>query len=254
NWTATPSESWIKMDQTSGTLTGKANSQQQRLYVSIDWDKAPKTDRLRGAIRFSSGDKNFSLQVYASHQDLAHTSREALFVEDRGYITIHAENFHRQNNTSSYGWDLLEGLGYTGHSVWVNPLKIKEQQFDPELKNPSTIEYDFHTDKGGEITVTVYALPVHPLHLDYSNRIGIGINDETPQIVDHKTFGRSDTWKQNVLSNSAVLKTKHRLSAGGRHTLKIYALDPGIIIDRIVIDKGGAIKTYSAQKETVLKP
>jgi hypothetical protein len=40
----------------------------------------------------------------------------------------------------------------------------------------------------------------------------------------------------------------------GKHTLKIYSVDPGVIIDEIRIDLGGLKKAYSVIPETKIKP
>jgi hypothetical protein len=39
----------------------------------------------------------------------------------------------------------------------------------------------------------------------------------------------------------------------GKHTLKIFAVDPGVILDEIRIDLGGLKKGYSAIPETRIK-
>jgi hypothetical protein len=70
------------------------------------------------------------------------------------------------------------------------------------------------------------------------------------KIVDIKTFGRTEEWKQNVLRNRAERKIAMPYLEAGKHTLKIYAVDPGLILDEIRIDAGGLIKAYSTVPET----
>jgi hypothetical protein len=65
------------------------------------------------------------------------------------------------------------------------------------------------------------------------------------QITDIKTVGRSEEWKQHVLRNRAEEKITMPFLEPGKHTLKIYAVDPGLILDEIRIDTGGLIKAYS---------
>jgi hypothetical protein len=50
----------------------------------------------------------------------------------------------------------------------------------------------------------VIALPTHPLSPDVGLALGVQIDDGPVQLVDFKTVGRSDTWKRNVLSNTAL--------------------------------------------------
>ncbi|ASB49767.1 glycosyl hydrolase 115 family protein [Alkalitalea saponilacus] len=250
-WKAEVSNDWIVLSHSSGVLTGEKESRQQRIWVSVDWDRVPTDVRANGYIRFSGAERNYTIQIYTNRHNPSIPDKH-IFVEANGYISIHAENFNRKHATESFEWGIIDGLSYTGQSVWVNPLLIKEKQFDPELNNPSVLEYDIYTTRGREVEVTIYAIPIHPINQNYGARLGVAINDEVPQIVDHQTYGRSEEWKINVLRNSAVVKTRHEISSAGHHTLKIFALDPGVIIDRITIDCGGLISTYSVLEETIV--
>jgi hypothetical protein len=64
------------------------------------------------------------------------------------------------------------------------------------------------------------------------------------KLVDFRTFGRTEEWKQNVLGNRAERKLQLPFLGKGAHTLKIFAVDPGVILDEIRIDLGGLKKAY----------
>ncbi|MDE7409025.1 MAG: hypothetical protein K2N09_03270, partial [Muribaculaceae bacterium] len=50
----------------------------------------------------------------------------------------------------------------------------------------------------------------------------------------------SKQWKENVLRNSAMSKVTFKLDQGKEtHTLRLRGVDPGMAIQRIVIDEGG---------------
>jgi hypothetical protein len=66
------------------------------------------------------------------------------------------------------------------------------------------------------------------------------------QTVDFRTFGRSEEWKQNVLTNTAVRSIQVHQLARGAHRLRIYALDPGFVLDRIDVRLDGAPDYYGA--------
>lgn len=250
HWTAEASEEWILIDKKEGILTNESRALQQRIFVSIDWEKAPTRGRPRGNIRISDGNKQHTIDVHANNPTIDAVSNTPLFIEDRGTVSIYAPNYSRLNSSDSFSWEPLEDLGHTGSSMWVNPLKSEEKTFDPDLAAPSVLEYDFHAERGGEVTIHVYTLPTHPIHEPYSNRFGIALNDDQPVVLDPRTHGRSETWKVNVLRNNAITSLKQTLPGPGIHTLKIYALDPGVILDRILIERDGAITTYSPYPET----
>jgi alpha-L-fucosidase len=53
------------------------------------------------------------------------------------------------------------------------------------------------------------------------------------QTIDYATQGRSEEWKQNVLTNQAIRTTKHVVGKTLEHLLKIAAADDGVIIDQV---------------------
>ncbi|MNY73374.1 hypothetical protein D3C86_2121520 [compost metagenome] len=69
-------------------------------------------------------------------------------------------------------------------------------------------------------------------------------------ILDFQTFGRSDEWLQNVLKNATVKSAAQIINKAGKHKLRIWMVDPGVMIDRVLIDLGGWKDSYSFPSET----
>ena len=88
------------------------------------------------------------------------------------------------------------------------------------------------------------------MNSDTKLRLAVAIDNSPLTIVDFTTFGRSEEWKQNVLRNSAKKTVQFQTLAPGLHTLKIYAIDPGVIIDNILLNLGGVVKHYGLVEET----
>lgn len=78
----------------------------------------------------------------------------------------------------------------------------------------------------------------------------IQIDDGPLQITDTKTVGRSEAWKQNVLANRTVRQWPLGQLSAGVHTLHVYAIDPGVILDEIRINWGGLPSAYSLLPQT----
>jgi hypothetical protein len=78
-------------------------------------------------------------------------------------------------------------------------------------------------------------------------------NEEAGQTVDITANGGENdkVWQDNVLRGAAIASTRHRIAAPGWHTLKIRILDPGLVIDQIVIDTGGLMPSYLGPPETI---
>ena len=57
-------------------------------------------------------------------------------------------------------------------------------------------------------------------------------------------------WAQGVLDNARVATTKLKVPAPGAHTLRVFGLDPGVVLDKLVIDCGGLRPCYLGPPET----
>jgi hypothetical protein len=99
----------------------------------------------------------------------------------------------------------------------------------------------------------VYTLPTHPLNKYTGMRYGLSIDNGPVQLIDFKTVGRSEEWKQNVLRNAAIKKAAFPSLKEGRHTLKVFAIDPGVVLDRMELRFGETPASYGVVPETVLK-
>jgi hypothetical protein len=106
------------------------------------------------------------------------------------------------------------------------------------------LSYEFATSTEGHARLDFVALPVHALTSANKVRLAYRLDDGPPKLLDFETFGRSDEWKSNVLSNTAVRSVSVRSLAAGPHRLRVYALDPGVILDRINISFDGAPRYY----------
>ena len=58
----------------------------------------------------------------------------------------------------------------------------------------------------------------------------------------------STSWDRIVKENSRQMKTQLDIPAAGAHTLKIYMVDPAIVLEKIVLSSGALPKTYFGPK------
>lgn len=253
NWTA-KADNWIVLSQGSGTLTPENGKRETRIWVSVDWNKVARSGRQNGKISFTGNGKTFVVNIGANNTVLSELDRFKGFVEDNGYVSILASNFSKKSDKQNIGWSLIDGLGYTDKTLMSLPLegvKLPALQDIENLKSTAPfVEYEFYSLTTAKPQISVYTLPTHPVNTDYGMRYAVSVDDGPLKLVDFKTVGRTEEWKQNVLRNSAIKKVEGQTINPGKHTLRIYMIDPGVILDRIVIDMGGLKKAYSVIPET----
>jgi hypothetical protein len=172
---------------------------------------------------------------------------------DAGYFSIAAESYSRKVDRGGAGWKLLPGLGRLGDSMAVYPTTT------PSIANiqalavaAPALEYDFTvTTANPAAKLTVQAIPTHRINPERGLRYAAAIDAETPQIVDLETPENSPIWSTNVLRGAAYGTTTHNIAAG-KHTLHIYMVDPGVVLDHLTIDLGKLPKSYLPPAQTPL--
>lgn len=236
-WSASASVNWVKISKTEGLLDG--NNKEMRVWISIDWNKYPKSKRSESFVSFVAGGQTKRILIRAEDFSLPLSHRGV--VENNGYISIHAAHYHRKKNAAG-GWNLLQGLGHTGNSIISSAFNYNGEVNEQVIKDrASFVGYEFHTFSESAFIVNLYILPTHPLNDKYSVRCGISVDNGPVKIVDFRTFGRSEEWKQNVLRNYAIRSVDAGVLNAGTHSIRIYSIDPGVIVDRLIIQR----KRYS---------
>lgn len=150
-------------------------------------------------------------------QPVKHTSVDTPILEEQP--TIHTWNAL----DCSEGHPLpCEGLGY--------------QEKAAEIEKDSSLSFDFDKKLSADsLEVEVRLLPNHPLIDGTPLRIAVSLDSSAPQIFAYQTKGRSEEWKENVLSNQAIRRAIFPVKGdGSKHRITIKALDQGVVLDQVV--------------------
>lgn len=95
----------------------------------------------------------------------------------------------------------------------------------------------------------IYLSPTYNFKRDEGLKFAVSIDNEEPQIVNmHEGSG---WWEKRVGDHIAIKTTKHTGLALGKHTLKIWMVDTGIVFQKFVINAGGLKPSYLGPAESV---
>ncbi len=120
------------------------------------------------------------------------------------------------------GVQRMEGLGYQAKAI--------------SLEKGSRITCHLEKLTGDSVLIEVRLLPNHPVEGD-SLRFSIALNKSKEEVIEYRTYGRSEEWKENVLRNQAIRTVIFPVAKKERNELVIKALDEGVVIDQVVIYK-----------------
>ncbi len=130
------------------------------------------------------------------------------------------------------GCAIIEGIGYDGHI-----LQLGDAAADSGDIAEATINIDGVT--GDSVTLQIFHLPYFPIYDGKRCRIGISVDGGEEQIAEYLPEEWSKPWKLNVLRNSALTELTFPLNEELQsHKLSLRGIDPGMGIQRIVIDEG----------------
>ncbi|MGV3765686.1 MAG: glycosyl hydrolase 115 family protein [Chitinophagaceae bacterium] len=237
-WEITAEAPWITVSERKGELRPEAGASEKRIWISVDWKKAPKTQTFRSHITVKSADTSFHLLVSGVWENTPKT----IFKESAGYISMPAYDFSSAQNTPVQQWRVTEGPGHTGNTLLASGNPFTVQEFSSE--KTAWLQYDFYNQTETPGTLFIHTIPTHPLTKATGMRYAVSINGAAPVVQNFQTVGRSEEWKQNVLRNSAVKKLALPPLKKGRHSIKIYMIDPGVFLDRIEVIFQDGLKGY----------
>ncbi|OYX23041.1 MAG: hypothetical protein B7Z06_10775 [Flavobacteriales bacterium 32-35-8] len=174
-------------------------------------------------------------------------------MEDR--VVIYAQNFTSVENKEPYQWKKNDGLGYVKASMQAYPLMVESLQTEHLATAAPCLEYQIYLGNPDTFVtpeILLYAIPTLPITNTQGVRVGVQWNEEPIQIIDFRTYDRSEEWKQNVLSNRATKKVGIKSAIKGVNTLKIYMIDAGVALDyfHINLNKNNPLP-YSLLPETI---
>jgi hypothetical protein len=249
-FTAIPEKPWIRVSLEQGIVI-----KQKRIWVTIDWDKAPKGKKIKGDIIITGTGSEVTIKVKAFNPRSPKIKDITGFVENPGYVSIEAEHFTRKTEVRGVSWEKIYDYGRTQSSMAIFPVTASSA--DPPGDAPC-LEYDVYFFHKGETEITTYTAPSCNINPEHGLRYGISIDDQPPVIVDtfridQDGFYTDKEWSRAVMDNICQEKTTHSIRSKGKHTLKIWMVDPGLVIQKIVINTGNLKKSYLGPPESYFR-
>jgi hypothetical protein len=246
-WVARAKEGWIKLSRARGELREDA-----RVLVSVDWAKAPKGERVAGTVEIEGAGARRAVRVPVFNPPSPRPENLKGFVESGGVVSIEAEHFDAKTDRAGAAWQLIQGLGRTGDSVAVFPEDAPSVEPPRAAREAPSLEYHLRLFHAGEFELTFYLLPTHPVRGARGLRFAYSIDGAEPRELAASAGVEvtSKEWAQNVLNATTKVGTTVKLDAPGAHVLKIYMLDPGVVLDKIVMNTGGLRPSYLGPPET----
>ncbi|WP_089260195.1 glycosyl hydrolase 115 family protein [Maribacter sedimenticola] len=229
----TTSAPWLILDRLKGTV-----QTQERINVSVIWDRVPNLGQNEGEIIIHSSTEKSIIKVVANKQVAPNNS---IYMPIDGLISINPTNFHRKTENGGIHFQEIPGLGYSNEA-----LQLGNATFDKGYD--SYVAYDFYVEKPGEVIIQTVMLPLFSKDKEHGTAYGVQLDEQDIVVQSNFVKEYSQEWAKNVMRNSAINSIKMQIDTPGKHTLKLHVIDPGMVVQKVMLDFGGLKKSYVGPK------
>jgi hypothetical protein len=238
---------WIKLSATQGTVENT-----ERIWVTLDWSQVP-VGSASGWVKITGAATNgIALRVNSFNPEEPALDSWHGFVEADGYVSMAAEHYTEQVDAGSVRWEKIDGLGETLSAMTIFPVTAGSV-LPPQ--NSPCLEYRMYLFDQGRTEVEAILSPTLNFVPGRGLRFAISFDDQPPQIVDaleNDALGRnsSSDWAASVEDGVRKVKVNFDLAKSGEHTLKFWMVDPGVVLQKLIVNKGGVEPAYFGPPES----
>ncbi|USP76328.1 glycoside hydrolase family 115 protein [Curvularia clavata] len=249
---------FITLSQSKGTM--KPNDPDVRVYVDVDWSKVSDGFGAQSTLNFSSstdfgtagGKPKVTFMVNKTSIPSDFTSG---FVESAGQLAFEAAHYTRSTpGSANLSYRVLPKYGRT-----LSAVKLADNLAEGlDASSAPSLEYDFVTftslpkEKG--LNVTLILTPTHNINpkkpLAYIAQV-----DDKPQVrrqyvIDQPQPNFPVNWGTAVADSAWYNTTNHGALAPGKHTLKLWLVEANVVLQKVVLDLGGVVKSHNGPPES----
>jgi hypothetical protein len=272
DWKASPEVPWIKLSQNTGTVGPKGAD--VKVLVSIDWKSIPSDAKSKTYyINVTTPCRSYDKYAYREPRVLLPVNLRTVpdsfkkgFVESDGVVSIEGPHYQAvvpgSSTTGNLTYHNFKNYGRTMGGVGLYPPETEKLA----IGQGPAIEYSLYLFSNTVANVSLYLSPSHN-YLGDGNPLEYAIalfpvgSEPEPKTVAFvgRTQGGSMPagWGGAVADAVWGVRGNYstsgfRVSKEGAYTLRIWALLPSIIVQKVVINLGGLRESYLGPPESFL--
>lgn len=265
NFTVKSAQPWVKLNKTTGSF-----SKDTRILVTIDWSKAPQ-GTADGSVEVAYNDSKVAVNVPIVNAAVPKSDQPFFGSMIGAEFSIPAHAHHANISGKQAKWTFLPDLGRGKGNMGIVPATAPSAS----TEDAARLEYRVYLPAAGKVTVALGILPTQDVNPARGLRMAVGLDNQQPTVLDARqgfvdTFGE---YNKDNISRSKVLKAlppRSRLALSGHgkgrrneifdnirwidvqldvdkpgfHTLKVYMVDPEIVLENIVVHPNNDRPSY----------
>jgi Glycosyl hydrolase family 67 N-terminus. len=247
-YTITANVPWLTFSESKGTMTNK----DKRILVNLDESKLQK-GKTEGVIKIAGAGKEVYIVISAFNPTEVNRENLKGFIESGGLVSIEAEHFSKNIEQGERKWIKVDDYGLT-----LSGMRATAPANAPAAtigKDAPCLEYPVYMFSKDTVQITLITSPLLNFMPGRDIKFAISFDDETPQYITNvpdkfKVHYSNPAWAQTVVKQSRWCTTTLKVTNSGYHTLKLWMIDPGVIVQKIIINAGGLRPSYLGAPES----
>lgn len=234
---------WLTFSESKG----KIDQTDKRIWVKLNEKLVPK-GKTQASITISGAGQEVSISVQAFNPE---DNNIKGFVESGGLIAIEAEHFSKNNDEGDRKWIKIDDYGLTLSGMRAT-APANASAATPK-KDAPCLEYPVFLFSNGKLDITLVTSPLLNFVPNEDIKFAVSFDDQEPEYVtnvpkDYKI--NSPEWSKDVVDQARQSKVSVNVPQAGFHTLKIWMVDPGVVLEKIIINTGGLKTSYLGPNES----
>jgi len=248
NWTASADVPWVKIapeddvsakDTCEGTLEG---AKDLAINVSVDWSAVP-ADATEAVIAIHDFSQLWQNPITLRYPLVRNPGTDLPWLDANRAISLDAADYSKAVTGEGVTWKTLDnfGLGYGADAVMTTP--VVHERLSPGSGSPH-LEYDVFFKDAGDYALELQVAPTLNFLSGDGIKVAISIDGEDPQLLSVGVKASTPDWDKAVAEGVRKLVTTHKVCKPGAHTIKVWYVDPGVVIRRIIVNSDAMRPSY----------
>jgi hypothetical protein len=246
DYTVETSAPWIVASEAGG----RVGLIEQKVVLRVDWNRVPAdTDSAEGTVAVISGEgrpMTYSLRALR----LPVTRAEAKgFVESDGYVAMEAADTSARTADGETHWEELPGYGETKSAMTVFPVTAESN-----TDSKAGLAYRIYLYDSGDFQLQATLAPTLNFVPGRGLRFAVSVDGGARTVVDELEHNSQQDWEQAVSDGVRRVTVPLAIAKSGAHSLEIWAVDPGVVLERLVLSHGPLKPSYLGPPESARFP
>ena len=238
---------WIIVSRRSGEVRTQTS-----IGVAIDWKRKPR-GVASGTVNIRGAGKTVNVRVNVPNPRGMDRPLLRGFMESDGVVSIEPEHCTANAAVGSSRWIRIEGYGHT-----LSGMRGAAPPDAPPAvpgSNSPCLEYRMYIRDSGNVDVDAICGPTLNFVPGRGLRYAVSFDDAPPSPVtlvpeSYSAGDRNGDWARTVEDNARHSHSTHVIAHAGYHTLRIWMVDPGVVVEKIVVDCGALRPSYMGPPES----